>query len=131
MPEVMLRLGDFRFAITTAAYDSLSRQTAYSWPSQVRLWNDQVLQYVGRGEDTLSLKGAVYPHFQGGLQQIAQLRQQAYNGQPLDLVTGYGEYLGRWAITQISEEQDTPTPYGAPLRQVFGLSLSRYGEDAF
>jgi len=138
--DVLMTLGDgqqqFRFAIDTAAYQSLKRSTEWRWPAQDRLWNDPARQFTGRGSDEITLEGVILPAFRGGLGQLRAMRALAdqalrdgSGARPLMLVTGYGDVLGQWVIVRIDEEQPMIGPSGAPLEQRFTLTLSAYGED--
>jgi len=138
--DVLMTLGDgqaqFRFAIDTAAYQSLKRSTEWRWPAQDRLWNDPARQFTGRGDDEITLDGVILPAFRGGLSQLKALRAIAdqaltsgAGARPLTLVTGYGDVLGQWVITRLDEEQPVIGPSGAPIEQRFSLTLAAYGED--
>jgi phage protein U len=65
MLEVMMALGSYRFSLSTAAYDSLERTAAWRWPAQDVLGAHPVRQYVGPGEQTISVSGTIYPHYKG------------------------------------------------------------------
>lgn len=139
--DVLMTLGDgqaqFRFAIDTAAYQSLTRRTEWRWPSQERLWNEPARQFTGKGNDEITLEGVILPAFRGGIGQIKAMRALAdaalrdgSGARPLLLVTGYGEVLGEWVVTGLEEEQPVIGPSGAPLEQRFRLQLAAYARDA-
>lgn len=139
--DVLMTLGDgqaqFRFAIETAAYQSLTRRTEWRWPAQERLWNDPARQFTGKGADEITLEGVILPAYRGGLGQLKALReiadralQDAAGARPLMLVTGYGDVLGEWVITGLEEEQPVIGPSGAPIEQRFRLTLAAYARDA-
>ena len=44
--EVMLALGDYRFSLATAAYQSLRKTAAWRWPGQERISREPALQFV-------------------------------------------------------------------------------------
>ena len=129
MSETLLALGDYRFAIDTAAYQTLKRRQSYRWQSQERLLRSPAQQFVGLGEDTISLSGTIYPHYHGGLGQLNNLRKQAEMGGPLLLVDGLGFVWGQWIIVNIEETQSYLQSSGQPLKQTFQLQLQHYGED--
>ncbi|ETX03575.1 MAG: tail protein (plasmid) [Candidatus Entotheonella factor] len=129
MSQTMLALGDFRFAVDTAAYQTLQRTSAYRWPGQERLAREPALQFTGPGTETLTLDGVIYPAFRGGLGQLDAMREMAARGEPLLLVDGLGQVRGQWVITQIEESQSHFLPKGIPRKMTFTLSLQRYGED--
>jgi phage protein U len=105
MNETLLALGTYRFSIYTTAYQTLKRHQSYRWQSQARLLCSPVQQFVGLGDDTITLAGVVYPHYRGGLGQLNDLRKQAETGEPLLLVDGLGFIWGQWVIASIEETQ--------------------------
>jgi phage protein U len=129
MPDVMLALGDYRFSVDTAAYDSLRRRSEYRWAQLDRIAHRPSLQYVGMGMEEIDLRGVIYPHYRGGLTQLDLMRDEAGQGQPLDLVSGRGENLGKYCITEIEEEQSVFAMKGAPRAVEFRLRLRQYGPD--
>lgn len=118
----------FRFGLGQAAYDSLQRQTRFGVASQDRLTRRPATQGVGMGSDTITLKGAIFlaRHGAGHLDRLRALGDAL---QPLTLTTGFGQMLGRWMLSSLSEEQDGLFTDGAPRRQQFTLELTRYGDD--
>lgn len=128
MAEVMMRLGDYSFSLDTAAYQQLMRVTRYRWAAQPRVGAHDALQFTGHGEDQITLTGRIYPGWRGGTGQIAAMRDQAGEGQPLLLVDGNGFIHGRWAIESIEEQADVFAPAGVPRRQQFTLQL-RFFDD--
>ena len=126
---MMLALGPYRFSLNTSAYQSLKRSSEYRWPSTPRIGKEPLLQAIGPGCDRIDLDGVIYPHFRGGLGQINAMRDSAAKQEPLMLINGQGNVLGRFVITQIEESQNTFLADGAPRKIEFRLSLERYGEE--
>jgi phage protein U len=129
MADVLLRLGEFGFSIDTAAHQQLQRRADYKWPGQHRMLVGEAKQWVGPGGETITLSGVILPHWRGGLKQLDTMREMARKGEPLPLVTGWGEFLGRWVIEAVDEAQSHITTRGAPLRQAFTLTLGFFLED--
>lgn len=125
----MLALGPYRFSLDTAAYQDLLRTTAYRWPLQQRLGRPPARQFVGVGDDRVTLSGTIYPHYRGGLGQIDEMRASAAAGEPLQLVTGAGRVLGAWVIETVEETQQLFLATGEPRRVAFRLELAAYGDD--
>lgn len=119
----------YYFNLDTAAFDELRRQTAFRWAGQERLTRSIAQQAVGLGDDKLSLKGAIFPGFKGGLKQLDTLRSMGRNLQPLSLTTGYGEVLGNWCLLSVDEEQSNLLAGGIPRKQGFSLEFVSYGDD--
>lgn len=127
--DILMALGPYRFAVSTAAYQQLVRRSQYRWAQQDRIGRRPALQYLGPGMDEIEVRGVIYPFFRGGLGQVNLMRNEAGRGTPHLLVTGYGDVLDTWAITEIEETEQHHTAHGIPRRIDFRLTLQRYGED--
>lgn len=129
MAETMMGLGDYRFSVDTAAYQEFQRTTDYRWPKQERIGQAPARQFIGLGDDTITLTGVVYPTHRGGLGQLNSMRALAGQGVPQILVSGTGEVLGKFVIEGVDESGTIFFANGAPRRQSFTLKLGRYFED--
>jgi uncharacterized protein len=123
---VLLALGAYRFSVATGSYQKFDRTSEWRWPATERIGMAPAKQYVGPGEDSITIDGVIYPHYRGGLRQIDFMRAQAGLGQPLPLVTGFGKYLGNWCIEKIKESQDALMSDGAPRKIEFTIDLGAY-----
>lgn len=119
----------YYFNLDTAAFDELVRSTEFRWESQERLTRRPAQQAIGMGNERITLKGAIYPGFKGGLKQLNTLRSIGAQLQPLGLTTGYGDVLGNWCLKSIEEEQSAFLQGGIPRKQGFTLEFARYGDD--
>jgi phage protein U len=128
--NMMMILGAYRFAISSAAFQNFKRQSEYRWSEINRIGADPALQFTGFGVETIDLDGVIYPHFKGGLRQVTLMRAEAGLGKPLYLISGNGNAFGKWCIVKILENQSVFMKDGAPLKIEFSISLKRYGEDA-
>ncbi|QJP96553.1 phage tail protein [Pseudomonas fluorescens] len=119
----------YYFNLDTAAFEELRRSTEYRWASQERLTRRPAQQAVGIGEDKITLKGAIFPGFKGGIKQLDTLRSLGAQLLPLTLTTGYGDVLGTWCLKNVEEEQSALLQGGIPRKQAFTLEFVRYGDD--
>ena len=119
----------YYFNLDTAAFDELRRSTEFRWASQERLSRRPAQQAVGMGEEKITLKGAIFPGFKGGLKQLDTLRSLGAQLKPLTLTTGYGDVLGTWCLKNVEEEQSALLQGGIPRKQAFTLEFARYGDD--
>ena len=126
---VMLKLGQLKFSIDTAAYDSLQRSWNYNWQAQSRIGNIPALHYTGRGEDSITLPGTIYPGHSGTKDYMEQIAIEAEKGKPLLLVSGLGDILGYWAIKSLQKTSSNFFSDGQPRKITFNVQLSYYGED--
>ncbi len=125
----LMKLGDYLFSIDTAAYQQLQKRSTYRWQAQARLGRLPAQQYLGPGEETLSLEGILYPHHKGGLDQLEAMRLEADKGQPLLLTDGMGHIWQQWVIRQIEETHTVLFEDGTPRKLTFRLQLTRYGTE--
>lgn len=119
----------YYFNLDTAAFDELRRSTEFRWASQERLSRRPAQQAVGIGEEKITLKGAIFPGFKGGIKQLDTLRSLGAQLKPLTLTTGYGDVLGTWCLKNVEEEQSALLQGGIPRKQAFTLEFARYGDD--
>lgn len=119
----------YYFNLDTAAFEQLRRQTRFRWAGQERLSRASAQQAVGLGEETISIRGAIFPTFKGGLGQLQALRSIGRQLLPLSLISGYGEVLGNWCLTSVEEEQSSLLAGGIPRKQTFSLEFISYGQD--
>lgn len=126
MSNVMMRLGLYKFSLSTAAYQELLRTASYRWARQERIGTNDALQFTGIGPETVTLRGVIFPEFRGGLDQVSKMRLQASIGVPLPMIDGRGKVWGLWVVEEITEKQEIFEKHGAPKRIEFDLKLSRY-----
>jgi phage protein U len=130
---VMMGLGDFRFSISTIAYQELRRKNAWRWPEVERLGTAPVRQFIGKGSETISMTGSIYPSFKpqrAGLTQLPKLRETADKGEAMTLVDGNGVIWGQFCILEIEESQQAFFADGTPRRVDFTIELGASGEEA-
>ena len=127
--RVMLGLGEFRFEVSTLAYQKFSLNQSWRWLEQARIHRDPALQFVGRNVGEIELDGVIYPSFKGGLGQCDAMRALADAGKPLQLVDGLGRIWGAWVITEIGDTRTVFADDGQARRIEFRIKLKAYGED--
>lgn len=123
---VMLALGGYRFAVTSGGYERMKRKTAWRWPGQDLIGARPQKQFMGPGEDSITIEGTIFPHFRGGLRQVPMMRAEAGRGVPLNLTDGLGDYWGRYVITSIEEGKEAFLGDGAPRKIDFTIELEAY-----
>lgn len=127
---VLMMLGAFEFSLGTATYQEFRRTTEYRWPSQERIARGPALQWVGPGEDAITLEGVLYPDYWGGPEQLDALRTAAAAGAPQMLVAGTGVVFGQWVVERIEEHGTVFHADGRARKIEFTLGLKRYWDDA-
>lgn len=126
---MMMSLGLFVFSMKTLAYNELQRQTDWRHPSNSRVGARAAYQYIGPGEDQITLPGVLLPQLAGSRDSLDVLREMANTGLAWVLVDGTGRVYGAWVIERLTEGHSLFFSDGAPRRIEFTLSLKRIDED--
>ena len=124
-----MTLGPYPFMLRTAAPQQITRRSEYRWQQQDRIGRKPARQYLGQGSDEITLIGEILPHFAGGYGQLDAMRLLASRGKPQLLVSGRGNVLGQWVITQIEEEGSEFWADGDPRVIGFSMTIAEYGGD--
>lgn len=125
---MMMTFGMFVFGLDTAAYQELQRQTAWRHASQSRVGARPVRQFVGPGDDTITISGTLLPQFTGGQQHLDELRDMANEGAAWPLIEGSGYYYGLFVIESLGERKSHQMRDGTAQRIQFDLSLAAVDE---
>lgn len=128
-PKVMLMLGDFEFSIDTVAYNELSRDASWRWNAQERIGKQSLMQYTGKESRSVKLSGEAHTLFRNGVGAIDDLYDIGDNAEPLLLVSGAGDVLGWWVITEFSDTVPSFLPGGVPRRKTFSVTIKHYADD--
>lgn len=123
----MLQIGTVQFAVSGPHYDALRHSSQFCWPSQGRFGRRDARQFTGEGDESVEISGAIYTDYYPGFAALERLRSMART--PQFVVSGAGDVLGRYCITEISNEQTYQDQYGRPRKVTFNITLERYGED--
>lgn len=126
---MMMCLGQFVFQLDTLAYQQFKRRTAWKHPTQSLVGARDASQFLGPGEDTITLDGSVVPEFAGDHLNLDALRYMANTGQAYALVEGTGAIFGAFVITEIEETRSHFYEDGSPRKVEFSISLRRVDMD--
>jgi phage protein U len=91
----------------------------------VRVGERDTYQYLGAGEEIVTLSGTVAPGVTGTLASITQLEAMGLCGQAYVLVDGAGYVYGVYFIQSLETTQRYLFPDGTPRRVDFSLTLCR------
>ncbi|MDF7662406.1 phage tail protein [Erwiniaceae bacterium L1_54_6] len=126
---MMMIYGMFVFMRQTAPYQSMEQQTDFRHVKNDRVGKSANWQYIGAGEDTITLTGTLYPEITGGDVSLSSLRTMAYAGKAWPLIEGTGTIYGMFAITSIRENRTEFMQDGKAQKIEFTLTLKKQSED--
>lgn len=126
---MLMALGQFVFSMSTLAYQDMQRQSQWRHPSHSRVGARPGRQYIGPGEETITLKGVIAPELTGSTKTLDEVRAMAGTGQAWSLVSGTGDVYGAYVIESVSETSSHFLPDGTPRRIEFSLQIARVDEE--
>lgn len=126
---MMMALGQFVFSLSTLAYQEFQRQTDWRHATTSRIGTNPARQFLGKGEDAITLPGVLLPELAGEAISLDVLRQMADTGRAWVLVEGTGRIYGLWIIESLSETRTLFFQDGAARRIEFSLNLKRVDDD--
>ncbi|MDR6517497.1 phage protein U [Variovorax paradoxus] len=126
----MLCLGLFVFTLDTLSYQELQRRSSWKHASQPLVGARNASQYLGPGDDIITLNGIVVPEFAGTAASLSVLRLMADQGAAWVLVEGTGTIYGAFVITELQETRTLFFETGEARRIEFTLTLQRVDQDA-
>lgn len=126
---MMMSYGMFVFGLDTAAYQELQRASTWRQEAQNRVGRRPARQFLGPGDDTITLSGTLLPQFTGGQQNLDELREMAQQGHAWPLIEGHGAYYGMFVVTTLNERKSRFMRDGAAQQIAFDLTLERVDED--
>lgn len=125
---MMLALGFFVFMRQTLPFQSMQRDAEYRWPSNSRIGKRDAFQFLGVGEETITLSGELYPEITGGKLTLTAVRLMAEEGRAWPLLSGNGMIYGMYVINSVSETGAEFFTDGSPRKITFNLALTRVDE---
>lgn len=126
---MMMAFGMFIFSMHSLAYQTLSKQTSWRHASQSRVGARAARQYLGPGDETISLPGWIAPGQIGNRLSLSMLHDMANTGKAYTLVDGLGVFHGVYVIDSINETRSLFNPLGQARKIEFTVELSRIDED--
>lgn len=127
--RVMLMLGDFAFSVDTTAYNQLTREASWRWSEQERIGKQDLLQYTGKSGRTVRLEGQAHAFFRNGVDAVNDLYDLANLAAPQQLVSGVGDVLGWWVVTEFADTTSRFLPGGGHRNKNWTLAIKHYADD--
>lgn len=126
---MMMVYGLFVFELRTLPYQQLQQSRAWRHVKNERINRSAKWQYIGAGDDQITLSGVLYPEITGGEISLTVLTTQAYLGRPWPLIDGTGQIYGMYVLTGMQTTRTELNRYGKAKKIEFSLSFQRCDED--
>jgi len=127
--HMLMALGLFVFGMQTLPYQQLQRQVAWRHPTNSRVGARPSAQFVGRGDEIITLSGVLYPEITGGRISLAALEAMADEGLAWPLIEGTGWVYGLYVVEELSTTSTAFFPDGAARKIEFSIKLKRTDDD--
>lgn len=127
-----------RPGVASPGFNTLERDTNFSWTSQPRLSAEPAMQFTGPGQDLIQIEGRLFPRLFGGLKTLDALREVGNAGLRVMFARYYildnpqqyvGEMVGKYVLTRLRRRDMKIGGDGIPIHLDFSLEMSRYGND--
>jgi len=123
-----LALGDFVFSLTdNSAYEKLSRNSKGGWVKQSLVNAKPIKHNTGQPLQTQTIKGRYFGAV--GMANLDALRALQATREPLVMVDGIGQNLGRWTIEDINEQQSKVIDDGTAMTIDFTVMLEEFADE--
>ena len=124
---MLLALGLFVFETPSVPFTEIARRTAWRHAKSARVGARDASQYLGPGDDAISLSGVLLPGYAGTFAAMRTLRALADEGEAWPLVAGTGDVIGDFVIVSIDERGSVLMVDGVPRKVDFTIELDRVG----
>ncbi len=127
--HMLMALGLFVFGMKTLPYQQLQRQVTWRHPSSSVVGARPKRQFVGRGDEVITLSGVLYPEITGGRISLAALEAMADEGMAWPLIEGTGWVYGLFVIEEMATTATAHFPDGAARKIEFTVKLTRTDDE--
>ena len=125
----MMTLGLFVFDLPSLTYQQLQRRTTWRHAFSDRVGARPLGQFVGEGDDGITLTGMLAPVAFGDVGSLDDLRAMGKSGEAWPLVDGAGRVYGAFVILSLDETQRSIMDNGVPRISDFSLALKRVDDE--
>lgn len=126
---MMMIYGMFVFQLSTLPHQQIQQSRNWRHVKNERINRSASWQYIGAGDDTITLSGLLYPEITGGEVSLTALTSQAYVGRPWPLIDGVGQIYGMYVITGLNTTRSELDRYGQARKIEFTVTFERVDED--
>lgn len=120
-----MTLGMFAFTFASAPLQDRAEKKEWRFAEGDRVGARPAVQFLGPGDDTVTLTGMILPGFAGAFTSIETLERMAGEGQAWPLLEGDGRVLGNFRIDGIDVKKGRFLDTGEARRGEFSIDLKR------
>ncbi|OTG65916.1 phage tail protein [Acinetobacter silvestris] len=120
---MMMALGLFVFSLQTASYQELQRVTNWRHPSNSRVGDSPAYQFIGKGEDSITLKGTIMHELTATRNTLETVRNMGDTGKAYTLIEGTGKIYGLVIIENLDDTKTYFFKDGAARKTDFTITL--------
>lgn len=125
---MMMIYGLIPFMRQTLPYSELQQNVDYRWPTNSRVGQRAAAQFIGVGDDKITLSGELRPEITGGAISLLTIKLLADEGRAWPLIGGNGTIYGMYAIENYSATSSDFYVDGSASKIMFSLSMKRVDE---
>lgn len=125
---MMMTLGLYVFMLNTLPYQSLARSVNYNLAENKRVGKRPVTQFLGVGQEEITLIGELRPEITGGIVSLLAFETMANMGRAWPLIEGSGFIYGMFIIKEMTHTNTQFFPDGRAQSISFTLKLKRVDE---
>lgn len=122
---MLMIYGMFVFELKTIPFQKMSESINYRYPANNRFGERPATQFVGIGEEKITLSGILYPEVTGGRVSLELYKRQADLGIAYPLINGSGILLGFYVNETIQTDKEEFFSDGAARKIEFTFSLKK------
>ncbi|PTR08910.1 MULTISPECIES: phage tail protein [unclassified Novosphingobium] len=122
---MLFALGLFVFDSQTMLPDRIERDRAFRHARDDRFLAPAASQFVGVGDDKVTLTGTLVPELAGSASAIETLAEMASEGEAWPLMDGTGTILGTYTIDRVANGGSNLIDTGQARKIDFTIELTR------
>ena len=122
--------GLFPFSADSIPYEEFDLSTSFKYAENSKVGAPNSLQYLGKGNDEITLKGVLLPLVTGGRNVVDIFKMQAEMGYAFPLIESSGRIHGTFVCTSVTETSKYFESNAAPNRIDFTISFKRDDDSA-
>jgi hypothetical protein len=123
--NVLMAWGPFRFEVGKAAYEELAHSTEARWEKHPIIGRRPAAQYLGPGEETVTLRGTIYPRYtgEGSAAQARDLLSAAQDKKTYTLMASDGSIIDIYRLERAKAVSTEILPEGSAQKIVYDLEF--------